>query len=204
MRIPLIKACFVGCQCCCCFTSVITYQLFVIIPELSVKIRNSCQDCANTQMILGPCTSELMSPSAAGLGICSYETLEVFVFSTTPLNSRALLEQSWVPKLQLVQPHTSSPSKVMETAVLFGACQKHSRRGPGTAVSYATECSVCRAMCLDMLCCCILCAARAGNQQPDCVHCLVSQTAPRLFASQPPPGLCCGERKGKMMLLHRR
>lgn len=135
-------------------------------------------------MVPGPCTSKSMSPSAAGLGIHSYETLEVFGFSTTPLNSRALLEQSRVPELLLVQPHTSSTRKVMETAVLFGACQKHSRGGPGPAVSYAAEYSVCRAMCLDVLCCCILCAVRAGNQ-PDRVRCLVSQTAPITATSRP-------------------
>ena len=32
-------------------------SLFVINPEISVKIRTSCQVCANTRIVLGPCTA---------------------------------------------------------------------------------------------------------------------------------------------------
>lgn len=124
------------------------YQLFITNLKTSAKIRTSCQDCANTWMVLAPALPHPWTHWLLALTFTALKLLRCFCFHHMVLfNSRVLLEQSSVPEFLLYVTASRTflkQSGVMVTAVLLCVCQKHSRKHPGSAVSCATMCpSVC-------------------------------------------------------------
>lgn len=164
------------------------YQLFITNLKTSAKIRTSCQDCANTWMVLAPALPHPWTRWLLALTFTALKLLRCFCFHhMVPFNSRALLEQSSVPEFLLYVTASRTflkQSGVMVTAVLLCVCQKHSRKHPGSAVSCAT---MCPSVCGWNSCVTTSCAEKRGKTSNMGVLCGWHSCSPVTITTRPVP-----------------